>query len=54
MRTICEKLKRQIKNILIIFLFFIIIDFKFYYQLILNIMIYKSNTKRFNLIFFDS
>jgi len=45
MRTICDKLRRQIKNILIFFLFFIIFDFKLYYQLILNIMIYKSNKK---------
>ena len=34
MRTIWEKLRRQIKNILITFLFFIIFDFKFYYQII--------------------
>jgi len=54
MRTICEKLKRQIKDILIIFLVFIIFDFKLYCQLILNFMIYKSNKKIFNLIFFDS
>ena len=53
MRIICEKLNRQIKNILIIFVFFIIFDFEIYYQLILNIMIYKS-IKNLNLIFFDS
>jgi len=43
-----------IKNILIMFLFFIIFNFVIYHLLTLNIVRYKRNKKIFNLILINS